>query len=107
MKKVFSKFVSITSVISRKNVKLVLYGLVTIVILGIIWRLQQNNIDSFDGKIKTYETRIIKASNFDERLKLEKDILGFEKDKTTIQNGAYTTLVQALGGLILRGASQL
>jgi uncharacterized protein YjbI with pentapeptide repeats len=34
-------------------------------------------------------------------LKLEKDILGFEKDKTIIQNGAYTNLVQALGGLVL------
>ena len=34
-------------------------------------------------------------------MKLEKDILVVEKDKATLQNGVYTTLVQALGGLIL------
>jgi Pentapeptide repeats (8 copies) len=97
----FSGAESSKSVNFGKYAKLVLSGFGIILVLFIVWKFQQNNIDSLDGKIRIYETKIIKASNGDERLKLEKDILGFEKDKTTIQNGAYTTLVQALGGLIL------
>lgn len=75
--------------------------LVTLIALtGLVW-LQQSNISSLDRKVEVLEKKISQISSIEERLKLEKDILGFEKDKTTIQSGAYTTLVQALGGLIL------
>jgi uncharacterized protein YjbI with pentapeptide repeats len=85
----------------RKIFKPPLIVLGVIVLFVSLWGFQQKNIDLLDGKIRTYEAKITQASTVDERLKLEKDVLALEKDKTTIQNGAYTTLVQALGGLIL------
>jgi hypothetical protein len=73
----------------------------------LFWKFQQNNVDSLQHKIENFRTEILQFSPSNEkltlegRLKLEKDILVIEKDKTTIQNGVYTTLVQALGGVIL------
>jgi hypothetical protein len=58
-------------------------------------------------KIKDLQNEIRGSSSsneklkLEERLKLKKDILVIEKDITTIQNGVYTTLVQALGGVII------
>jgi Pentapeptide repeats (8 copies) len=79
-----------------------------IIIAGtLFWKFQQNNVDSLQHKIENFRTEILQSSPSNEkltlegRLKLEKDILVIEKDKTTIQNGVYTTLVQALGGVIL------
>lgn len=79
-----------------------------IIIAGtLLWKFQQNNVDSLQYKIENFRTEILQSSPSNEkltlegRLKLEKDILVIEKDKTTIQNGVYTTLVQALGGVIL------
>jgi uncharacterized protein YjbI with pentapeptide repeats len=87
--------------ISRKIVKLTLIASGLAIIFVSLWSFQQNNINSLDQKIGKLSAKIVQASSIDERLRLEKDILGFEKDKTTIQNGAYTNLVQALGGLVL------
>jgi uncharacterized protein YjbI with pentapeptide repeats len=103
MQKAFLKVSSNIRVISNKITRPVSSGLGIVVVLSIfvlLWQQQQKNIDLLAGKIRTYETSITKASS-DERLKLEKDILGFEKDKTIIQNGAYMTIVQALGGIVL------
>ena len=81
---------------------------IVIVIVGIpLWRFQQDNVDSLQSKIEHLKKEIAHPSStneklrLEERLKLDKDILVIEKDKTTIQNGIYTTLVQALGGVIL------
>jgi hypothetical protein len=63
--------------------------------------VQQFNVNALGLKINILEQKIARMTAVDERLKLEKDILVIEKDKTTIQNGVYTTLVQAAGGLIL------
>lgn len=85
----------------KRILKPVLIGAVLLGIFISFWWFQQDNIYSLDRKIGELEKKIEQISSVEERLKLKKDILGFEKDKTTIQNGAYTTLVQALGGLTL------
>jgi Pentapeptide repeats (8 copies) len=79
-----------------------------IIIAGtLLWKFQQNNVDSLQYKIENFRTEIPQSSpsneklTLEERLKLEKDILVIEKDITTIQNGVYTTIVQALGGVIV------
>ncbi len=66
-----------------------------------LWWFQQFNVNAFGQKINKLEQKITRVTAVDEKLKLEKDILVIEKDKTTIQNGVYTTLVQAAGGFIL------
>jgi uncharacterized protein YjbI with pentapeptide repeats len=84
------------SIASRSRLVLVL-----LVIFAIFWYFQQRNIDYLDGKIKGYEARVDRVTDVDKRITLQKDIVVLEKDKATLQNGVYTTLVQALGGLIL------
>jgi uncharacterized protein YjbI with pentapeptide repeats len=101
MQKSFSEILFGATGTLRKNFKPTLIVLGVTVLFVSLWRLQQRNIDLLDGKIRTYETNITRASTIDEKLRLEKDVLVLEKDKATIQNGVYTTLVQALGGLIL------
>jgi uncharacterized protein YjbI with pentapeptide repeats len=66
-----------------------------------LWWFQQVNVNALGKKINLLEQKIGRMSSVDEQVKLEKDILVVEKDKTTLQNGVYTTLVQAAGGLIL------
>jgi uncharacterized protein YjbI with pentapeptide repeats len=79
-----------------------------------LWVIQQNNVNKLEAKISSLKNAIdlaeknTKASKsrdqsftIEKRLSLEKDILVIEKDKSIIQNGVYTTLVQALGGIIL------
>jgi uncharacterized protein YjbI with pentapeptide repeats len=84
------------SIASRSRLVLVL-----LIIFAIFWCFQQININHLDGKINRYEARVALIADADKRLTLEKDIIVLEKDKVTLQNGVYTTLVQALGGLIL------
>jgi uncharacterized protein YjbI with pentapeptide repeats len=98
MRKIFPM---ISASVSGKILKPVLIVSGAAVVFVSLLLVQQNNINSLDQKIGKLSARIVQASSIDERLKLEKDILGFEKDKTIIQNGAYTNLVQALGGLVL------
>jgi Pentapeptide repeats (8 copies) len=66
-----------------------------------LWWFQQDNVNALGKKINLLEQKIGRMSSVDEQVKLEKDILVVEKDKTTLQNNVYTTLVQAAGGLIL------
>jgi uncharacterized protein YjbI with pentapeptide repeats len=79
-----------------------------------LWVIQQNNINKLEAKISSLKNNIDLADKntnagrsrdqsftIEKKLSLEKDILVIEKDKSTIQNGVYTTLVQALGGIIL------
>jgi uncharacterized protein YjbI with pentapeptide repeats len=91
----------ISANVSSKILKPVLIVSGAAVVFVSLLLVQQNNINSLDLKIGKLSARIVQASSIDERLKLEKDVVGFEKDKTIIQNGAYTNLVQALGGLVL------
>jgi Pentapeptide repeats (8 copies) len=81
--------------------------LLIIVTVTLFWKFQQLNVDSLQHKIESFKTEIAQSSSsneklkLEERLKLEKDILVIEKDITAIQNGVYTTIVQALGGGIV------
>jgi Pentapeptide repeats (8 copies) len=81
--------------------------LLIIITVALLWNFQQLNVDSLQHKIEDFRTEIAQSSpsneklKLEERLKLEKDILVIEKDKTVIQNGLYTTIVQALGGVVL------
>jgi Pentapeptide repeats (8 copies) len=79
-----------------------------IIIAGtLLCKLQQDNVDSLQHKIEYFRTEISQSSpsneklKLEERLKLEKDILVIEKDKTVIQNGVYTTIAQAIGSGIV------
>jgi uncharacterized protein YjbI with pentapeptide repeats len=85
----------------RQTPRPIWIALVVAVIFIGIWWFQQFNVNALGRKINILEQKIARMTAVDERLKLEKDILVIEKDKTTIQNGVYTTLVQAAGGLIL------
>jgi hypothetical protein len=73
----------------------------------LLWKVQQDNVDSLQGKIEHLQKKISnnlskkEKLKIEERLKLEKDLLIIEKDTTTIQNSIYATLVQAIGGVIL------
>jgi uncharacterized protein YjbI with pentapeptide repeats len=84
---------------NRLFTTLSLLGLASLLFLGI---LQQNNIDLLSKKIQDLS---VEVSNdriiVDERLKLKKDILGFEKDKAIIKSGIYSSFVQILGGVVL------
>jgi uncharacterized protein YjbI with pentapeptide repeats len=86
----------------------VLTILLLALLVGIIlWNSQQNNVNLLEYKIEIFKEKIARnlSSNelfkIEDGLKLDKDILVIEKDKATIQNGVYTTLVQALGGSAL------
>ncbi len=106
MKLVFNQFV-------RQSSRLLLISLGVTTFSG-LWVIQQNNVNRLDAKIISLKNSIDLAEEeskkrnardqsftVEKKLSLEKDILLIEKDKATIQNGVYTTLVQALGGLIL------
>jgi hypothetical protein len=81
--------------------------LIIIITVTLFWKFQQLNVDSLQHKIERFKTEIAQSlsSNqklkLEEKLKLEKDILVIEKDITAIQNGVYTTIVQAIGGGIV------
>jgi uncharacterized protein YjbI with pentapeptide repeats len=72
-------------------------------ILYALWIVQQHNVNLIQQGIDDFQSKLSKIVSNEslELLKLEKDILILKKDKTTIQNGVYATLVQAIGGLIL------
>lgn len=72
-------------------------------ILYALWIVQQHNVNLIQQGIDDFQSKLSKIVSNEslELLKLEKDLLILKKDKTTIQNGVYATLVQAIGGLIL------
>jgi hypothetical protein len=77
------------------------------VISGILWNVQQHNVNLLHGKIVSFNQDIEQASSnnelfkLEDRLKLKKDVLVLEKDATMLQNGVYPPLVQVIGGAIL------
>jgi hypothetical protein len=77
------------------------------VICGILWNVQQYNVNSFRDKIIGFKIEIAQSSSGNEQFKTEdrltllKEILVVEKDATIIQNGVYPPLVQVIGGAIL------
>jgi Pentapeptide repeats (8 copies) len=81
--------------------------LLIIITVTLFWKFQQINVDSLQHKIESFKTEIAQSSSsneklkLEERLKLEKDVLVIQKDITAIQNGVYTTIVQAIGGGIV------
>jgi uncharacterized protein YjbI with pentapeptide repeats len=84
-----------------------------IMVSYLLWKGQQDNVDSLQYKIENFKQQVERVSSskekikLEEKLKLEKDILVIEKDKIAIQNGVYTTLVQLLGGIILSGTAYI
>jgi uncharacterized protein YjbI with pentapeptide repeats len=90
-----------------------------LILLGVgiwpgLWVVQQNNVNRLNARIISLKNSIDLAEEdakkgkardqsftVEKKLAMEKDILVIEKDKASIQNGVYTTLVQALGGIIL------
>ncbi len=82
--------------------KAVLLGLGLLIVGVCVWQIQQRNVDILDGKIKDVNLEL-KSAKLDEleRLKLKKDILVIEKDKTITLNGISSTIAQALGAVVL------
>ncbi len=88
--------------------KLHLKNFLILLVLGLlivgftVWYTQQRNVNILDGKIKDVSLGL-KYARLDEleRLKLKKDILVIEKDKTIILNGIGSTIAQALGAVVL------
>jgi uncharacterized protein YjbI with pentapeptide repeats len=98
----------------RQNLRLFLISVGVIMGIIVLWVIQQNNVNQLDEKIGKLKDSIKKAEEgsrkgnardqsftVEKNLAIEKDILVIEKDKITIQNGVYATLVQAIGGIIL------
>jgi uncharacterized protein YjbI with pentapeptide repeats len=98
----------------RQNLRLFLISVGVIMGIIVLWVIQQNNVNQLDEKIGKLKDNIKKAEEgsrkgnardqsftVEKNLAIEKDILVIEKDKITIQNGVYATLVQAIGGIIL------
>jgi uncharacterized protein YjbI with pentapeptide repeats len=83
----------------------VIIALALILVVGCaLHNWQQSNINSLETKIKGITTEIDnETTGFSDRDKtrLHKDILVIEKDKTAIQNGAYTNIIQAIGGIVV------
>jgi uncharacterized protein YjbI with pentapeptide repeats len=73
-----------------------------LLVVGITWTIQQRNVDILEGKIQNINLEL-KSARLDEleRLKLKKDILVIDKDKTIILNGIGATIAQALGAVVL------
>jgi uncharacterized protein YjbI with pentapeptide repeats len=74
-----------------------------LLVVGIpVWTIQQRNVDILEGKIQEINLEL-KSVRLDglERLKLKKDILVIDKDKTIILNGIGATIAQALGAVVL------
>ncbi len=62
---------------------------ITLGIVGVfigLWWFQQLNVNALGQQINSLKDKIPQMTTVDERLKLEKDILVIEKDKTTIQS---------------------
>ena len=85
----------------KKSVLIVSIVLSMALVVYFLWSCQYVNIRSLEQKIKYFQINISQFQSVDEKLKLEKDILVIEKDKVIIQNGVYSTIVQALGGMAL------
>ncbi|MGB3513487.1 MAG: pentapeptide repeat-containing protein [Microcoleaceae cyanobacterium] len=94
--------------IYRKSLKTwllpIIWPLIIILIIGGIWKIQNNNIDHLVHKIESLQSDIEKFTQTDElqlkeKLSLQKDLLLIEKDKINAQNAIYGTLSQTLGGI--------
>lgn len=85
------------------NNSVFIYIVLGLLAVGIpVWTIQQRNVDILDGKIQEINLELKSARlNELERLKLKKDILVIEKDKTIILNGIGATLAQAFGAVVL------
>jgi hypothetical protein len=67
----------------------------------VLWRVQQNNVNSLAQQIDALQQKIDAMPptvTLEDKLALEKDRLTLEKDRVNAQNAIYGTLVQALGG---------
>jgi uncharacterized protein YjbI with pentapeptide repeats len=74
-----------------------------LLVVGIpVWTIQQRNVNILEGKIQKINLEL-ESARLDEleRLKLKKDILVIDKDKTIILNGIGATIAQALGAVFL------
>jgi uncharacterized protein YjbI with pentapeptide repeats len=76
-------------------------GFATLIITSFSVKSQWNHIFALDQKICELKKKINYIEPFLEKVKLERDVLVIEKDRTIIQNSTDATLIQVLGGLIL------
>jgi uncharacterized protein YjbI with pentapeptide repeats len=87
----------------QKNRRLITGSIVLLASIGMyfLWKAQQKNVDSIQTDIANIQWEIINKKSPLKELELRKDILAIKKDATTIQNGIYTNLIQAFGGLFV------
>jgi uncharacterized protein YjbI with pentapeptide repeats len=95
------------------TIPLIVAGVISIVIVLILGGLQQCNINSLQDRIEAITKEIQKKEEVQkndnkksiftpqDQTRLLKDILTIEKDKTVIQNAAYTNIIQAIGGIVV------
>ncbi|MBE9140566.1 pentapeptide repeat-containing protein [Nodosilinea sp. LEGE 07088] len=84
----------------RLKLPLVL-GTTILMALSVSWKIQQNNVNEFQQKIFELEQNIDGLSGTlsqDQEISLQKDLTSLVKDKVTLQNGVYVSLIQLLGG---------
>jgi uncharacterized protein YjbI with pentapeptide repeats len=65
------------------------------------WKIQQNNVNEFQQEILQLEQNINALSGTlsqDQEIALQKDLASLVKDKITLQNAVYVSLIQLLGG---------
>lgn len=96
-----SRFEAVKSLLLPK-LRFSFWIILIIGLLLILWKLQQNNLDSLNQKLIALEQDIKNLPSTispKDKLGLEKDLLLLEKDRVNAQNAVYTTLIQALGGL--------
>jgi uncharacterized protein YjbI with pentapeptide repeats len=82
---------------------IVLLILTSVTFLGILGAVQQSNIDLLQKDIEAIKIpeKLTKDFTLDKQLGLKKDLLVIKKDRTKIQNEAYVTILQAIGGIVV------
>ncbi len=85
-----------------KRLKLPLaLGTSIFIVFSASWKIQQNNVNEFQQKIFQLEQNINALSGTlpqDQEIALQKDLASLIKDKVTLQNAVYASLIQLLGG---------
>lgn len=72
-----------------------------LIALLVSWKIQQNNVNEFQQKIVQLEQNINALSGTlsqDQEIALQRDLASLIKEKITLQNAVYVSLIQLLGG---------
>jgi hypothetical protein len=79
---------------------IVLLMISSVAIFG-LWYFQQTAVNKLKNDTEKLQKDEKKSLSIKDKLTLTKDFLSIEKDTVNIQNGIYTSVVQAIGGVIL------